>query len=359
MVYDYFTCANSSQGFVDYFASNLEGMRRIFILKGGPGTGKSTLMKKVGGVWAEQGYDVEHIHCSSDCASLDGVVIPRLRAAIVDGTAPHVIEPKALGALEEYVNLGDAWDCSLLRPRREDILCINRQISGHYQNIYQRFALAKEVHDRWEQVYIQNLDTEKAAELGEHLVELLLGDNRAYKPGHIRHRFFGAPTPNGPVNFIDNLTSTIGVRYFIKGRPGTGKSTLLRRVSDAALERGYDVECYYCSFDPNSLDMVIVRELDVCIFDSTAPHELFPERASDKVVDVYAQLIQPGTDEAYAEELACCSREYSQIMHEGTRELGIIKTLHDELESIYINAVNFKKVDRITKQIIKDLQEME
>ena len=38
----YFACANSSRGFYNFFESNLQNLERLYILKGGPGTGKST-----------------------------------------------------------------------------------------------------------------------------------------------------------------------------------------------------------------------------------------------------------------------------------------------------------------------------
>ena len=61
---------------------------------------------------------MELVHCSSDSDSLDGVIFPTLKIGIVDGTEPHVIEPKAPGAIEEYVNLGDAWDSLQLSLKR-------------------------------------------------------------------------------------------------------------------------------------------------------------------------------------------------------------------------------------------------
>lgn len=48
-----------------------------------------------------------------------------------------------------------------------------------------------------------------------------------------------------------------------------------------------------------SLDMVLLRELDIVIFDSTAPHEYFPDRDNDEVVDMYEITVTPGTDEKY------------------------------------------------------------
>ena len=75
----YFAGGNTAQGFYSLFDSSLEGLNRIFILKGGPGTGKSSLMKDVGRVWSKKGYDIEFLHCSSDPDSVDGVIIPSLR----------------------------------------------------------------------------------------------------------------------------------------------------------------------------------------------------------------------------------------------------------------------------------------
>ncbi|MFK4998818.1 hypothetical protein ACI2OX_20535 [Bacillus sp. N9] len=33
-------------------------------------------------------------------------------------------------------------------------------------------------------------------------------------------RFLGAATPNGPVDFVDNITQGLQARYFLKGERG-------------------------------------------------------------------------------------------------------------------------------------------
>ena len=87
-----FPGGNTSRGFFSYYSHILsqEAARRIFVIKGGPGVGKSTFMKKIGSELLERGYDIEFMHCSSDNNSLDGLVIPELGIAMIDGTAPHV-----------------------------------------------------------------------------------------------------------------------------------------------------------------------------------------------------------------------------------------------------------------------------
>lgn len=64
------------------------------------------------------GYNLEYMHCSSDSESLDGIVIPAKKVALLDGTAPHVVDPKNPGAVDEIINLGDFWDEEGIRKIR-------------------------------------------------------------------------------------------------------------------------------------------------------------------------------------------------------------------------------------------------
>ena len=86
MVYDrnvpcIFLGANSAQCFASRFEALYDSQSdlRAFILKGGPGSGKSTLMKSVAKSLLERGEETELIYCSSDPVSLDAVIFPRVR----------------------------------------------------------------------------------------------------------------------------------------------------------------------------------------------------------------------------------------------------------------------------------------
>ena len=83
--------ANSPTGFYSLYDQLLEPEQAetIYILKGGPGCGKSSLMRRGAQAMEEKGASVEYIACSGDPDSLDAVVFPALNTAIVDGTAPH------------------------------------------------------------------------------------------------------------------------------------------------------------------------------------------------------------------------------------------------------------------------------
>lgn len=90
----YFPGGNTSKGFYSLYRYIMpqNQAKRIFCIKGGPGTGKSFLMKKIGNQYLKKGYDIEYHHCSSDNDSLDGVVIKDLNIVFLDGTSPHVVD---------------------------------------------------------------------------------------------------------------------------------------------------------------------------------------------------------------------------------------------------------------------------
>ena len=109
----YFLGANSPTGFYSLYDQLLppEQASAIYILKGGPGCGKSTMMRRVAALAQEAGEPVEYILCSGDPDSLDAILLPGKKAALVDGTAPHGTAP--LGHLAKKVSF-----CNGLRGRK-------------------------------------------------------------------------------------------------------------------------------------------------------------------------------------------------------------------------------------------------
>ena len=103
----YFLGANTACGFVSLYGDFCRGERDyLHIIKGGPGTGKSGLMRAIGREAERRGLDVEYVQCSGDPKSLDGVYLPLLSLGWCDGTAPHAAEPGIFGADSDYLNVG-------------------------------------------------------------------------------------------------------------------------------------------------------------------------------------------------------------------------------------------------------------
>ncbi|MEF9935416.1 MAG: hypothetical protein RR898_08580, partial [Clostridium sp.] len=157
--------------------------------------------------------------------------------------------------------------------------------------------------------------------------------------------------------YYDELLEGIENRYIIKGRAGTGKSTLMKKLGKSGLCKGYEVEFYHCGLDPNSLDMVIIRDLSVAVLDGTAPHVVDPV-GNDKVIDMFELCINKDIVDEENGILVDINREYSAEIVKAKEVFKNIKELHEELEGIYTKAINFKEIDKIYDKVIEEILNM-
>ena len=141
-----FAAANSGDGFVSFYKEIFAGasIEQRYIIKGGPGTGKSSFMKKIAKAAKAQGRDIEYYRCSSDPDSLDGIVIDG-KIAFLDGTAPHSEDTTLAGARDEIIDLGAFWDCEALRKKRAEIEILSKNKSEAYRRAYRFLAACDEL----------------------------------------------------------------------------------------------------------------------------------------------------------------------------------------------------------------------
>ena len=109
----FFAAMNTPKGFISAFTPLFSPYKQ-YVIKGGPGTGKSTLMKRIDAEAKKRGLGAERYYCSSDTRSLDAIVIPALSLAVIDGTAPHTVEPTLVGVKDHYLDLSRFLDSRAL-----------------------------------------------------------------------------------------------------------------------------------------------------------------------------------------------------------------------------------------------------
>jgi hypothetical protein len=80
----------TSGGAQDFIPSITKRLERRILIKGLPGTGKSTLMKALGSEAEKRGFDVQYGWCGLDPAGVDLVLFPELSVCLLDATNPHV-----------------------------------------------------------------------------------------------------------------------------------------------------------------------------------------------------------------------------------------------------------------------------
>ncbi len=206
------------------------------------------------------------------------------------------------------------------------------------------FKDALTIHDEWEKYYIDNFDFSVLDNECTRLKNEMFSQKSGKENGNIYERFLGAATATGPVDYVENLTENVKKRYFIKGRPGTGKSTFMKKIIKEAQSLNFDVEVYHCSFDPKSIDMLIIRDLSVAVFDSTPPHEHFPSLENDEIIDFYKLAAKRNVDREYKEELSLVAAEYKEKICLATDCISKCNNLFIENEKKYLNNIDRKNI---------------
>lgn len=346
---------NTPMGFFSYYDYILpKDSRRIYVIKGGPGVGKSTFMTSIAKYMVDLGYDVEVHHCSSDNNSIDGVVFPAIGVGILDGTSPHVVDPKVPGAVDEIVWLGEFWDEDAVRAKKKEILQAQRGIESVFGRAYRYLKAAQVVYEDWESVSIEALDCGKANIKAQNIIdECFAAYPVSPKPGVERKLFASAITPDGMVNYLNTIVSPCKTRYVIQGEPGTGKSYLLEKVKRAALERGFFTEAYYCPMHPDKVEHVVVPGLGLAFTKSIAPHTYIPGPA-DKIIDMdeCADAAIVADHRPYADR---ARDEFERLFNLAIFYISQAKQYHDAMERCYAPNMDFGGINRLREKITQKI----
>ncbi len=347
-----FAGGNTASGFHSFF-DNIAPIdaSRILIIKGGPGSGKSTLMKWLGEQMQCQGYDVEYFHCSSDAPSLDAIRIPQLEVSVLDGTAPHIIDPKHPNAIDEIINLGPYCDEQGIRAQKKAILAARADASRAFGRAYKLLAAAKNVHEIMVDINQERLNYGLANEKAAWTIASLFGHRPVSADvGRVRHLFASAITPSGFHHHLPNLMDEIPHKIIVTGSPGTGKSTLVKKVIVAAQERGFDVEAYHCGLNPERYEHALIPALGCAVITSAGPHTYRSEQATLLNMDLCRH---PAAVEAHAELLERTQELFSHILERALAALATARSRHDELEAIYAPHMDFTGIDDLRPELLR------
>jgi hypothetical protein len=80
--------------------------------------------------------------------------------------------------------------------------------------------------------------------------------------------------------------------------------------------------------------MVVVRELGVAMFDSTSPHEKFPQNPGDEIFDVYEIGKMTNVDDYYSDELMIVSNQYNDEIKKAKECLYTILALKNGMSKL-------------------------
>ena len=342
----FFAAANTEDGFFSLFDEifSPEKLRRIYILKGGPGSGKSTLMRGVGFAAEANGYDVEYYYCSSDTASLDGVKIPALGVAVLDGTAPHTTDPCYPGAVERIVNLGEAFDCAGLEAERVRLLSLIAAKGDAYRTAYRYLSAAGRMEREITDLALPAFLTEKADAACARLIPTL---KRAHA-GEVAHRYVSAIGTLGRAT-LDTLRACAAKTYAVTDKFGLGY-LFMARLRTALETAGYAMIVCQTPLIRSRTEAIFVEGENALFFvtdEETA-------QSCDKIINV-ARFADREVLAAHRGRLRF-SEKCSEALMEGALEsLSLAGMLHAEIEKIYGVHIDFSVVDSFKNRIVSEI----
>lgn len=336
----YYSAANGYRGFRSYFNElfNPAEYDALYILKGGPGTGKSSLMKNIFLHFDKNGYKCEAVRCSSDTQSLDGVIIRNgtKKAGILDGTAPHETDAKIPGAIDSIVNLGDHWNKALLKDSKEEILKLNSQKKKHYQNAYALLEIAG---------HLDELIFKKESircKVDDFLVNSIIS-NFCYKTqGRIsKSRLISAFEKDGYTSILPDK-SYISKQIQIVGSSVSNR-ILLSKIQDKIRTDGLSAVVLTSPLSEEIIEGIYFSESKVLLSSILPSQEVI---SSDFFIE----------NESDKEMINSLTVEYKNILDYAKEEFCKASDTHKKLEDIYTPAMNFDAIAQIRNKLIEEIE---
>ena len=323
----YFVASNSADGFCSYYknAFDIEKFNRIYAIKGGSGTGKATFMKKVAREAEKRDFSVRYIYCSSDAQSLDAVIIKDLGIAVLDGTAPHVYEPRLIGAVDTIVDLGRFLNEGRLFSKREQINSLSKKKGGHFTAAYKYLAAYRELSENMEKLIIPAVNFDKMRKYISRFAT-------ASKGGGREENLLVSSIGMRGLSHFDTYFNVANIYYQIKDYFETGHIFITEVYR--LLDGGADLQISNAPIIPSRLDALLVKggELAFEIADG--------KREGARVINMQ-RFVHSNKIASVRTEYRAITKSRDEILALALDEFKKISEVHFELEKIYGEAMDF------------------
>ncbi|MGE5396367.1 MAG: hypothetical protein ACM3MK_02385, partial [Chitinophagales bacterium] len=247
-----FASSYTGRGLFSCLAGMIDQLERLVILKGFPGSGKSTLMRRTGLYLAEKGYEVQFWPSPLDPAYLQGIFLPRLKTAIIDENLP-VEENRLQGVAVHYINLDSCLDEQQISGNQQEIKLLASRMDDLLQGVYLKLNEMKHNKIQLNSHYNNRLNLQKLEACSSDLIRRIIGSQ-----DRERHFFASTITSEGLFHYYEDITRDISNRYVLQGPPGQGKSWIMLSLARESLERGHRVDFYHSGVDPDCIEVLVI-----------------------------------------------------------------------------------------------------
>ena len=343
----YFLGGSSAEGFETAFWKQHSDSYG-FYLKGGPGTGKSTLMKKLAAAFPDENISV--YHCASDPHSLDAIVFEDRNVFVADATAPHESSTPLPYITGELVDLAAGLRTEKLKEYQDGIRNLYQANQNEHRKARKGLlgitAMLDTIAETGEKALIPNKLSGYAARLTKRIIKQKRGQKRSPEI-----RPCCAVTPLGKMTLLPDEYEWI----LLHDDALAASQALLKQMSEIAASTGE------------------ICEITQSLTQSSRPvtHLLFPQIKlaiiSEQAItlsELKKPILTVNMQRFYQSDLLkqqksilrFCSKTASVLEQETVSILAKALRIHDELEAGYIRALNKAFLDKKASELTKKIQ---
>ncbi len=342
----YFLAANCAEGFYSRFAENYTRDWTAYIIKGGAGTGKSTLMRRFAEKAMAKGFKTELCPCSSDPESLDAVILPNKKTIILDGTAPHIVEPKYPGLCEQIINTGDYWNREKLKENSTEIMSAMKENKAYHKKASAYISACGQLKKFNFSHALANTDINNCFEFGARLAKRHIKATGKTPTEWVR--FLSGITPKGYVFFAETLENAADTVIVLKDEYGAAASIILSAVRDYALYKSHEIITVKNPILPSDItDAVIIPDLRLAFV-----REEFGAIKTDTKKHNAHRFYNAERLSRAKEKMKFNKKAYFTLLDAAAQTLSRAKAVHDELEKYYIDAMDYDSLNKFFDEFL-------
>jgi hypothetical protein len=347
--YHTFCAANSGKGFISFFDSILnEHKKDVYYIKGGPGCGKSTLMKKI----ASNCEDAELIFCSGDPASLDGVITPN--AVIIDATAPHSHEPKYPGVGGNLIDLGICWIKDSLN--KDVIINLNNKKATVYNDCYNLLKSAYHL----QKTIMSSTEREFSKEYAIQICNKILKQNALWEKRDVScapdKRFLSAISSDGLITLGETFQK-LGPNIILLDDRWSISGLLLNTMDLLLQQRNIPhINGYHPLLAQEFIQHIIIPEAKLSI----VSRDIFAPKTNEEEPFVRkiscASLLNKAFIEANKNKLTFIKKLQKETLLLAIEKLTEARSLHLKIEEEYAKGIDFSRAEDLKENLINKLR---